>query len=1359
MPGPRSPARKAKEQHAKEKFKNRNVEKSYEPPHDSIVHQLSIKLTDAGRTWWSTYGGSGKEFEAHKGNRGGQQGAMAWIRDTYVTKWWDIHFPEALGASEKERAWFFQTSGNGRLIWSYLDGFLRKENNRERQGPSKIPGKVLQRAVAHDAYRREHPETYDEAVEQWVDDNGSKPSLANKRKLSQGVFKKLSNQEQKEFREKAVAAVKESRQLARVTDPKEHARLTRNFWNSLRELLLFGSGVTGIEVCALVVHETEDGKTRVTRELSKGIEGFANSTRLAKSMDALKDYLEALNDTASNPIPLPRVYPDYTKDGYPGLPNFEGWSLKRMRKLLRDFIKAVFKFQGGVGRMIWKEIKAMLNYWLDPRRLPKVEGLVWDDPAYLSKRMVRIWLNFFLACITGKVPPEECFQFYRVPAGPSPIHPSESQETRREEVTRDGNLVCLLVFEDRVTKCHRVGGMTYDTRAIDYANYVAFNGDPANSIASLQGLGLPVPGPNIPASVFFGLELERLTKWVSNAPEGPKTRVLTILDTANTYQEHLPVSHPIGVWLREGGIPLVLAQSPQEALNHSKSFWLPPDYFLPPGLAALQGTLYFFEAFQDELYEGGLICHVPSKTFYGGHTGVAAIVRALIQIYLNCLAVQGVFQPPEKPPAGYDISRFVTSEHDRIVGWMDKWAAVIKRHTVILAETSAERKSCIVQSGVRPSSGGSDMEDSHGSGSGSDSDSDSDSEHSIAPAHPSPPPPTSDTGPSSPDVGPSSCNKGKKHEKFADYSDSSDDAPSEIDYEAIDQTSQDDKSSDEGDLERFNERFLDDDSFPADDSIGLRERYGFDSEVKFHLHTGWDPYEEIIHDDLWFPGKTEPLFGGFPELCPYKAPRLSRPDTAMRLLISLGIEATRVKARWYFYNRENPRLGSELRHRTKDQAIVFSSPVRSLMQVVLVRIVAWLRAKAMAPYVYAHWASMAYLLREALHLFATSEHLIQAGDFSDSEFTAEDLANQVIKAKRQVVELSYVHGELQDWHALSTRFMNRLRGNWLLQRPPPLGKIIEIVEGTQDWIDASYALGVKHAEQRPKKWNELLDTPYEPPEEGMNYLFGCPTRSEESRGLENDLQEARKMDPFFDVLDEVANTPWKLEMALSECANPNSLDLSAVDNTPAPAPSTIPSPTDPAPQPIATSALQRTADGGDNMGGDAPCLSTSVPRSPTLPPPASPSSKPKAKRKAKVKPKPTSVIEPAPAVEPTPTSSIAESGPNPVVTSAPKITTERTESIGVEPSSAGSPPATTLSSPYEAQSETASPSVPRAIPRETRGSRKRKSAPETETDAVTDNGRGRRASARLQGKPSGSKVGVNAKEGQGIQRKSTRLVR
>ncbi|KAG8698933.1 hypothetical protein FRC11_014069 [Ceratobasidium sp. 423] len=209
MVGPRSPARVAKEQWSKEKKRSNGIKfnNKYVPGKNSVFHQLSSKVTTALWDWWKPFAGPGNKFAEMKSNQGNLDGAMAWVRQKFITEWWDEYFPEVKGASEDDRMWFCVTLGMGKKIWTYLNNSLRWKDN-------KTQGKSVARQV----------KDYDEAVDKWEKDKGSKPDITERCKLSYSVYMKLSNQQQKEFRGKAMAAVKESQELAKIADPEERAK-------------------------------------------------------------------------------------------------------------------------------------------------------------------------------------------------------------------------------------------------------------------------------------------------------------------------------------------------------------------------------------------------------------------------------------------------------------------------------------------------------------------------------------------------------------------------------------------------------------------------------------------------------------------------------------------------------------------------------------------------------------------------------------------------------------------------------------------------------------------------------------------------------------------------------------------------------------------------------------------------------------------------------------------------------------------------------------------------------------------------------------------------------------------------------
>ncbi|KAG8683293.1 hypothetical protein FRC11_013729 [Ceratobasidium sp. 423] len=422
---------------------------------------------------------------------------------------------------------------------------------------------------------------------------------------------------------------------------------------------------------------------------------------------------------------------------------------------------------------------------------------------------------------------------------------------------------------------------------------------------------------------------------------------------------------------------------------------------------------------------------------------------------------------------------------------------------------------------------------------------------------------------------------------------------------------------------------------------------------------------------------------------------------------------------------------------------------------------------------------MSYILREAINLFAMAKRYVCEGAFPGTEYTAADMIDQVMKTKL----------------LLSSDFMQTLKGNWLIQRIPPLGDAIEITDGSLKWIDESTELGETMAEQRPAIWAKFVDAPYEAPPI-TNYVFGCPTREEVPNGLEAALCAARKMDPDTNIMDQITRS---IKDILSGCISrplasegPSpSCPASATTKTtwpqsdhPAPASKHTPD-AEPVAKPPVALVLEDSAQGGRGMGVDIPALATSAPSTSILPLPGlttSPESGVKRKR-PNPRPKPQAmglpepqVIELTPVVVPTPVLLTGGSEPRPLT---PVDMVEGTQAMDASPTEDNAPSAEPSSSsiPADPLLPTATrslrskdklkpkdplpsppppllppPAQPTTKP-ESRQPRKRKSPPETETEK----GQEKRTSARLQTRSGPEKVIPKSKDGKGERRVSMRL--
>lgn len=182
--------------------------------------------------------------------------------------------------------------------------------------------------------------------------------------------------------------------------------------------------------------------------------------------------------------------------------------------------------------------------YFDLARLPPGLETTFGDPSKFSKEATVGWLDFLLGCQTGTVPSPQRFQFALIPAGPTPIHPSESQETSREQITISGSTIWMLRFMETVTKCHQVGGMVYEQAALDYADFVSTGLAYANTVCAPpeRWLGLPMAGPNVPKYVMSDTELEGLSALASLLPESQADRLTGLLDALNAHQSQIPAS-------------------------------------------------------------------------------------------------------------------------------------------------------------------------------------------------------------------------------------------------------------------------------------------------------------------------------------------------------------------------------------------------------------------------------------------------------------------------------------------------------------------------------------------------------------------------------------------------------------------------------------------------------------------------------------------------------------------------------------------------------------------------------------------------------------------------------------------------
>ncbi|CAE7088272.1 unnamed protein product [Rhizoctonia solani] len=514
------------------------------PPHKpsptSPVLQLSGDLSDAGRVWWNPY--IGKTFLEWKKNRGNKYGAKGRLRGLFRKEWWDANLSE-VEASKEDKIWYFDKTNIGTQIYAYVNNAsVRNSAGRKLITPSTA---IKTRAYGHDEWRRENSDIFNEALDAWKASRGDGPNVGEARALSSQLFKKLPEDEQDKWKEVARQRLAAARAHSKLTDPNDRLAYIEGFKETMVAQAKEGGAVCGVHMCTMLLYEKPDGKLKIERIISKELKGFGKTQAFGNSMIALQKWVE---ETAGKSVeggpPAPCVYPDYSKDEYPCIPNYVGWKLEALQGLMRGYMSGVHRFQGAVGRVGWTEIAANPQKYIDPDRLPANLLLEIRDPSDLHMYIVVSFVDYFLCCHTSKIPALKIFQFKLIFAGSDPIHPSDSQETSRELVEVGGKAGWMLTFDQTVDKCHHPEGMNYAPGAHDYATYVAngFDSPRAACAAPNRWLSLPVAASGILDRVISTTEYEHYTALAMLLPESSRNRIIAILDAVNDHQHHLPAS-------------------------------------------------------------------------------------------------------------------------------------------------------------------------------------------------------------------------------------------------------------------------------------------------------------------------------------------------------------------------------------------------------------------------------------------------------------------------------------------------------------------------------------------------------------------------------------------------------------------------------------------------------------------------------------------------------------------------------------------------------------------------------------------------------------------------------------------------
>ncbi|EUC55951.1 hypothetical protein RSOL_146420, partial [Rhizoctonia solani AG-3 Rhs1AP] len=452
----------------------------YDPPLNALVRTLPTTIRYSGKVWWNEW--IGEPWLSKKGSP--NSGARGWMRRKFITQWWLDNMSET-DISDKDKLWYFDRTKVGQQLYTYVNNSsVRGTGGRDPNGPGALKdGPVRKhRSSGHDFWRRANRDPYDKAVEVWrKQHNGKDPNFGELRKISFDAFAALPQVEREPWDAKAQEALEENHAQADAPLPSSagRARCYDVINKELDDILKRGETKARIRLIGAIVHERLDGTLKIERKFSESLRPFSNNPAVSNLLQIFGEWIEETGgELVEGCEPTATVYPNYAKENYPALPNYVGWTLEPLQGLVRGSIKGIFAFQGGIGRVMWTEIKANPRKFFQEKRILTILLENMDDPSRFSMHTTTIWVDFLLACFKKQIPDDHQFQFTLVSGGTKPIHPKDSQEDSRDLVTRDGKRVWMLKFTKTVDRCHHPGGpaavlAVYPKGAAVYADFMA----------------------------------------------------------------------------------------------------------------------------------------------------------------------------------------------------------------------------------------------------------------------------------------------------------------------------------------------------------------------------------------------------------------------------------------------------------------------------------------------------------------------------------------------------------------------------------------------------------------------------------------------------------------------------------------------------------------------------------------------------------------------------------------------------------------------------------------------------------------------------------------------------------------------
>ncbi|KAG9098684.1 hypothetical protein FS749_003251 [Ceratobasidium sp. UAMH 11750] len=633
------------------------------------------------------------DYESRVGKRGAKDSAFAWVRNTIVPEFLDVHFP-TLSPSVRER---FQPH-IGKVINT------RFNNNAHPKSGNLFDPTVLGKATRPEhLWARDHP---DEVNKVWIPMIKEKPerraNVWDLRTVICNLYKALPPEVHALYSQK-FQDLKHDIHAGVVPDEKKAqyvsqilTKLDAMLREAERQAGVFFEGNLGIVINGLLdVHRisTPLGKPFLTSE--PGISSHALVERWL---------LANLEKFDARPIPARAVIPVRQEGMRPQLPDMTEHrpTLQLTRSWVRTVFSVIYQLCGGAGKVPYQEIEAALakgDYsWIPKECIP--EGAPFKEPGYMTLEQTLAWLKIFEGWAIGSLR----FYFTKVYTADRKTKPSVDQASSREATTRNGVPVWLAHYTGPVTVPQNVKPVYYPSRSWDYFYYLQdgrvssaepLERDHWNGLPSRTESDQPLQGQ------IGAEEREVIDRIFAGCNDEVRKTVGDLIDAVNMMETLAPVWTEHGLWTKPEDNPLnplprvlpIFEPSNLTGTSYWLELWMDIAYFVAPKAGLEFSRIDYLETWLLDRLTSGPSFHEKSGTLVGGWNGIVWIVRAILKVLANAGAVvAGLGVELGAPiPAGYDPRRLGLGNFEHALEWAKTWTDAIKSTIIILEPSHTER--------------------------------------------------------------------------------------------------------------------------------------------------------------------------------------------------------------------------------------------------------------------------------------------------------------------------------------------------------------------------------------------------------------------------------------------------------------------------------------------------------------------------------------------------------------------------------------------------------------------------------------------------------------------------------------------